>query len=123
MTHVGALMKRDMNMIDWMRVTELREEVGDEDFFEVVDLFLDEVDEIIDRLRKTPDPTRFEQDMHFLKGSALNLGFGALGRICANYENSAAAGKVQEINPSEVVTVYESSRKELTDSFESLVAA
>ena len=31
-------------MIDWTKVTELREEIGDEDFQEVVELFLEEVD-------------------------------------------------------------------------------
>ena len=30
-------------MIDWQRVNELRDEVGAEDFEEVVDLFLEEV--------------------------------------------------------------------------------
>ena len=32
-------------MIDWNRVAALREEVGAEDFDEVVELFLQEVDE------------------------------------------------------------------------------
>ncbi len=67
-------------MIRWERVNELRDEVGADDFKEVVDLFLEEVEEVIERLRDSPDPTRFEEDFHFLKGSALNLGFGALGR-------------------------------------------
>ena len=37
-------------MIDWSRVSELREEVGEEDFAEVVELFLDEVDGVIGTL-------------------------------------------------------------------------
>ena len=33
-------------MIDWKRVRELRDEIGEEDFSEVVDLFLEEVEEV-----------------------------------------------------------------------------
>lgn len=110
-------------MIDWQRVTDLRNEIGEDDFFEVVDVFLEEVDETIDRLRRAPDPKRFEQDMHFLKGSALNLGFRALSRICATYEHNAAAGNVKEVNPREVIAIYQSSRNELLSSFQSLAAA
>ena len=61
-------------MIDWPRVTELREEVGAEDFGEVVEIFLEEVEEVIGKL-EGGDRGQLEQDLHFLKGSALNLGF------------------------------------------------
>jgi len=62
-------------MIDWNRVDELRTEVGPEDFIEVVDLFLEEVDEIIDRFRNGAQEENLEETLHFLKGSALNIGF------------------------------------------------
>jgi len=39
-------------MIDWGRLNTLRDEVGEEDFEEVVDLFLDEVESVIDRHRR-----------------------------------------------------------------------
>ena len=55
-------------MISWERVNELRNEIGAEDFQEVVELFLEEVEEVIERLRQTPDPTSYEADLHFLKG-------------------------------------------------------
>ena len=42
-------------MIDWARVSELRDEVGAEDFDEVVELFLEEVDEAIAALRDLTD--------------------------------------------------------------------
>ena len=80
-------------MIDWQRVHELQDEVGLEDFHEVVDLFLEEVEEVVERLKGTPDPASYEADFHFLKGSALNLGFQAFATICADNERSAAAGK------------------------------
>ena len=37
-------------MIDWKRVSELREEVGEENFDEVIDLFLFEVEDELARL-------------------------------------------------------------------------
>ncbi len=42
-------------MIDWERTRELREEIGDEDYAEVIDLFFEEVDEAIARLRRPGD--------------------------------------------------------------------
>lgn len=65
-------------MIDWTRVKDLHEEVGSRDFEEVVTLFIDEVETALGRL--DGDPTR--EDLHFLKGSALNLGFAALAQAC-----------------------------------------
>jgi hypothetical protein len=69
-------------MISWDRVNELRREVGDEDFAEVVTIFLDEVETVLARMDSASDPDRFPEDLHFLKGSALNLGFRALGALC-----------------------------------------
>ena len=51
-------------MIDWERIIVLRDEVGAEDFGEVVELFLDEVEEVISRLRATPDMSTLEEDLH-----------------------------------------------------------
>ena len=45
----------ESEMIDWARVSELRDEVGAEDFDEVVELFLEEVDEAIAALRDLTD--------------------------------------------------------------------
>lgn len=73
-------------MIDWGRVNELREEVGPEAFAEVVEIFLEEVDENIQRLRAEVVPETFRADMHFLKGSALNLGFADFATLCAEGE-------------------------------------
>jgi HPt (histidine-containing phosphotransfer) domain-containing protein len=98
-------------MIRWERVNELRDEVGADDFKEVVDLFLEEVEEVIERLRDSPDPTRFEEDFHFLKGSALNLGFGALGDLCQTGERQPGA-----VDLASVVATYEASKAEFMAS-------
>src|SRR6056297_3374030 len=92
-THGAGTAKKEDGMIDWARVSELREEVGPEDFDEVVSLFLSEVGEVIARLQTAPDPARLEEDLHFLKGAALNLGFHALAELCQQGESAAAAGR------------------------------
>ncbi|NUH66921.1 Hpt domain-containing protein [Sulfitobacter sp. S0837] len=80
-------------MIDWTRVLELRDEVGAEDFNEVVDLFLDEVQEVIMRLDDNLPPAQVEADLHFLKGSALSLGFAAFSDLCETGEKKASGGE------------------------------
>lgn len=105
----GAVNDR-CEMIDWSRVNELREEVGAEDFDEVVELFLEEVEEVIGRLREAPDLSQLEQDLHFLKGSALSLGFAAFSSLCQDGERRSAAGQAAEVDIPEVVAEFERSK-------------
>jgi len=97
-------------MIDWDRVNELKEEIGEEDFAEVSKMFLEEVDEVIDRLKSAPDPSKYEQDMHFLKSSSLNLGFKSLSRLCCVGEQQAATGNAMAVELSPVFEAYEASK-------------
>jgi len=97
-------------MISWDRVNELREEVGEDDFAEVVILFLEEVEEVMTRLRSHPDPATYKEDLHFLKGSALNLGFRALGSICRDKEVLAASGNEAMDDLNDLVSTYEASK-------------
>lgn len=109
-------------MIDWDRVTTLRDEVGADSFSEVVALFLDEVDEVVARFRTTPDLVNVERDMHFLKGSALNLGFETLGALCQQGERMAAEGRGAEVDLRAVVAAYEQSRENFLDGLDSRAA-
>ena len=77
-------------MIDWERVAELRSEIGAEGFAEVVELFLDEVEAMVMAMGKTPG--KLEDELHFLKGSALNLGFRTFSAQCQKGETLAASG-------------------------------
>lgn len=97
-------------MIDWDRLKELREEVGPEDFDEVVELFLDEVEGVMDRLRKSPDTETLEEDLHFLKGSALSLGFSQFSDQCQSGETSAARGNADQIDLPEILACYDTSK-------------
>lgn len=99
-------------MIDWARVQELQDEVGVEDFSEVVELFLEEVEEVIARLRDHPNSANLESDFHFLKGSALNLGFRALAEHSATGEKRAAAGGADGRDIDAVVKSYAASKAE-----------
>jgi len=96
-------------MIDWDRVTELRTEVGAEEFAEVVDLFLDEVETTLARLGQTPG--QLEDELHFLKGSAWNLGFREFGALCQDGERLCAAGQWASVDAGAVRESYVHSKQ------------
>jgi HPt (histidine-containing phosphotransfer) domain-containing protein len=96
-------------MIDWDRVNGLRNDIGPDDFREVVELFLEEVGEIVARLRHAPDLGRLEGDLHFLKGSALNMGFAEFGELCRDGERRAAAGQPEAVELGALIASYERS--------------
>ena len=99
-------------MIDWQRVCELRDEIGAEDFADVVELFLDEVETNIAPLRGDPETSGLEALLHFLKGSALNLGFSSFSDLCQAGETSASRGQYDLIDLSAIVASYDTSRHE-----------
>ena len=77
-------------MLDWKRIESLRAEVGDDGFDEVVELFLEEIEEVAGRLRQPQGAGTPADDLHLLKGLSLNLGFSALGDLCQKGERGAA---------------------------------
>ncbi|WGW04603.1 Hpt domain-containing protein [Tropicibacter oceani] len=98
-------------MIDWARVAELRDEIGPEDFDEVVELFLTEVEGAIDLLESAAgNPVVTHDQMHFLKGAALNLGFAAVSDLCQKGEKAAAGGDAEAIPFGAVRTTFEDSK-------------
>lgn len=110
-------------MIDWNRVNELRDEIGAEDFEEVVEIFLEEVEEQIDNLRGVTTHDNLEGTMHFLKGSALNLGFSEFADLCQQGETASAAGKSREVDIAAVTGCYDRSKAEFLKNMSSLDAA
>ncbi len=73
-------------MIDWARANELKEEVGEDAFAEVIDMFLQEVEEVMDRLNPTLSAGQLADHLHFLKGSSLSLGFADFAQLCSASE-------------------------------------
>lgn len=97
-------------MIDWKRVEELRTEIGQDGFAEVTGMFLDEADQAVQALIAGPAPEEVETQLHFLKGSALNLGLSDLAAICQDGERKAAAGYGALVDLAQVAKVYQASR-------------
>ncbi|MEO0401740.1 MAG: Hpt domain-containing protein [Pseudomonadota bacterium] len=97
-------------MIDWQRVTTLRSEIGEDDFDEVVPLFLEEVSEITDQLRASVDLSALEANLHCLKGSALNLGFEEFSALCHTGEAMAAAGQAGSVDVAAILTSFDTSK-------------
>ena len=87
-------------MIDHDRIAELREEVGEDDLAEVLHLFCEEVEETLERLAKGVFGDLAEE-LHFIKGSALNIGMTEVGRLCQKAETAlrADAGCKPDIAP------------------------
>lgn len=83
-------------MIDRDRLQDLRAEIGEEDFADVVAMFLDEMSETLTALRA--DPAGISADaLHGLRGSALNLGFAEFAAACPQAEKRLAEGQPVEI--------------------------
>ena len=97
-------------MIDWTRIKTLRDEVGEEDFDDIVEIFIDEVSEMVDRLGTAPEIQTLGEDLHALKGSALNLGLTEFSALCQTGETLAAEGKAVEIDLPPILSCYDSSR-------------
>lgn len=101
-------------MINWAKVSELRDEIGAEDFGEVVEIFLEEVDDAIERMRSKIDvggeTSKLECGLHFLKGSALNLGFRQFSTLCQAGETAAAEGHPDTVDLAEILASYDASK-------------
>lgn len=97
-------------MIDWQRVAELRDAVGPVEFPEILELFLDEVEGVVMRL-SVENPRQLGDDLHFLKGSAWNLGFAEFGRLCEAGEIMAGRGQAAQISVDDLMASYSASKQ------------
>ena len=92
-------------MIDWIQIKALRDDVGAEDFEEVVEIFIEEVAEIVERLRSAPQLDTLCADLHAVKGSALNLGFTNFADLCQTGE-----GRADEVILQPILDAFETSK-------------
>jgi HPt (histidine-containing phosphotransfer) domain-containing protein len=97
-------------MIDWERVAALRDEVGPEDFDEVVEIFLEEVDAEIGALDAALPQPELEAKLHFLKGSALNLGFSDFSGLCQQGEIGLKNNSGGAVDLDQITSTYFASR-------------
>ncbi len=101
-------------LIEWPRVWELRDEIGEQEFGEVVSLFLEETETMVDAL-VSAKPDALEGELHALKGAALNLGFSELAQLCATGEQLAKQGRAEDVALSPVLSCFFESRERFTD--------
>ncbi|MEL6648027.1 MAG: Hpt domain-containing protein [Pseudomonadota bacterium] len=94
-------------MIDWDRVAQLREEVGEDDFQDVVSMFFDEVSGEIETLSAELTAQKIEVKLHFLKGAALNLGLDTFAKLCGDGESMARVGNTKDIDLDAILTCYQ----------------
>ena len=108
-------------MIDWDRVNELRDEIGADDFAEVVEIFLEEVEEEMTKLSGDAEQQALGSTLHFLKGSALNLGFSHFSELCQAGELAAQSASPVEVDA--LRTSYVTSKAEFLRSLDGSDAA
>ena len=101
-------------MVNWDRITELQEEVGEDDLSEVLALFCEEVEEALGAL-STTDTNTLKSHLHFLKGSALNIGLDQVSTLCREAEQSLASDPQSAIMVDAIRSAYQDARIELQD--------
>lgn len=84
-------------MIDWSRVEELRRSFGPDGMSEVLAIFVEETEEALEGIDDLP-PEAVAARVHFLKGSAGNMGMVALERLCRGIEYDLSSGSPVEFD-------------------------
>jgi HPt (histidine-containing phosphotransfer) domain-containing protein len=107
-------------MIDWSKTIELAHDLGLDGFDEVVELFLEEVEDAINLLPMASD---LEAALHFIKGCAMNLGFRDLGQACAAGESLANQGKNDLVDIADITRIFIESRQIFLAERHSRIAA
>lgn len=99
--------------MDWHRLDELRDEVGADALGEVLALFLEETDDMAMRLAGGGDPATLAEDLHFMKGAALNLGFAALAEACRDGETVLRSDGPHAVDIDAILDSYATAKAEL----------
>ena len=100
-------------MINQARLDELKSEVGEDDFREVVQIFCEEVEEVLSDL-ETMEELDFASKLHFLKGSALNLGLDQVSAICQQAEAQVKADPAFVPDIGAIRDCYDASKAQLS---------
>ena len=103
-------------MVNWDRISELRDEVGEDDLAEVLELFCEEVEEVLTELSDA-DQSSLKGHLHFLKGSAANIGLDAVSALCRAAEDSLHANPDATVQVGTIRDTYHAARAELSDLF------
>lgn len=99
-------------MINTARIQELKDEVGEDDLVEVIELFCEEVEEVLRALDSTP-LEQMSAQLHFLKGSALNIGLDAVSELCKQQEDQLKSDPTAPADISTIRATYAASKEAL----------
>lgn len=100
-------------MIDWNKLSTLSSELGP-DYHEVVELFVDDAEACLARLMSSAgDNSSMRDDIHFLRGCALNLGMRQLARLCAEAE-AGLRGNSTPVDLGPIIDCYAESKRVMT---------
>ena len=99
-------------MINTARIQELKDEVGEDDLVEVIALFCEEVEEVLQALDTTPQD-QMPAQLHFLKGSALNIGLHAVSELCKQQETRLKSDPTALADIGTIRTTYAASKEAL----------
>ena len=100
-------------MIDWARINELKGEVGEDAVAEVVEIFFEEVDDAMAALGSAATPDSLADALHFLKGSAQNVGMTDVSDACAAQEGEVRAGNRTVADLSTIRSALNTARSDL----------
>ena len=101
-------------MINWDRINELQEEVGEDDLSEVLALFCEEMEDALVALNSSRADNMPSQ-LHFLKGSALTIGLEGLSRLCQEAEAELAADPSASTDIRAIRDAYQAGKDSLSE--------
>lgn len=99
-------------MIDWERVREVQEQVGEAEFHTMLKLTFDEIELICARLA-LDGPREMEADFRFLKDRARANGFGQFAHLCESSEGLVTSGRWTEVRLGHLLDCYAVSKSAL----------
>ncbi|WP_286758633.1 MULTISPECIES: Hpt domain-containing protein [Sulfitobacter] len=114
--------KEGESVIDWEQVATLQTAVGRDDFSTIMCVFFKEVEEANAQLTMGVTTDQFRDILHFVKGSALSVGFVELSEQCAQAEGNFAGSHQITSIWKEILTSYEESKEHFLSNTETCSA-
>lgn len=107
-------------MIDWARVLQMHEEVGAQEFGPLIALFLAETEARLMHLGASP--AQFLLDLHFLRGSALTLGFADFADLCLRTEAQLVEGNINQHSRADLAASFAAAKRQFLHELDGVLA-
>lgn len=107
--------------MDWDRIRDLRADVGEDDLGGIIALFLEETDAVVAQLAAYRSAGELRSDLHFLKGSALNIGMASFAQACQAAEEQLSCDN-GSVDIDLILGLYVQSREALVSGLTKLAA-